>query len=108
MLARKPGYKIAHLCLRVIAVLNVVYFASSALWPSLVLATTRGRVGEVVVKWGMASSVLLPVYVGLEMWWMGRTAVERTALVIDWLLAIAWFLFFWGGVLYAFWHGAII
>ncbi len=46
--------------------------------------------------WLMASSVLIPLYVGFETWWMFKAAPsQKRPLLIDWLVALLWFVIWW-------------
>jgi hypothetical protein len=88
-------YRLSHLAVRVIAGINIVDLFLS-FYPPYFHAENRlfPQGGE--VYWRLASSFLLPLYVGFEEWWMFRAEPpQRKALLIDWLLALLWFVIWW-------------
>jgi hypothetical protein len=65
--------------------------------------------GSEIITWSMiALSFLLPLFVLVEALFLRHDKITIKGIWIDALLAAAYFLLFWGSVLYAFTHDAII
>lgn len=99
-------YQLSHLVVRIIVIMNITH-----LWLSgrtgYFQATKRLFPNGFDVKWMLASSLILPLYVLLEMWWMLRTGSSRSktkGLLIDGGLALLWFVVWWGFLLYGLTH----
>jgi len=93
------SYKLSHLAIRIITTIHIVHLLLSY-YPPYFQAETRlfPRGGD--LYWMMASSLLIPLYVGFETWWMfGAQPSQKRALLIDWLLAVLWFAIWWVVVL---------
>src|SRR5436309_3460352 len=102
----------SHVLVRIIATITLAYFGMGAIsdkyYPAYSHAIANSRLGMMMGTWCIAASLLLPLYVGFEGWWMRKRKVVDGALWIDAALAIACFLTFLGVVLYAFGHYAMI
>jgi hypothetical protein len=104
---KRLKYLLLHLVLRVIVGINIAHLSLGTFSRSYFQATKRLFRSGIDVKWMLASSVILPLYVLLEMWWMLRTGSSRSktkGLLIDGGLALLWFLVWWGFLLYSFTH----
>lgn len=88
-------YWISHLIVRSIVVLNLATVIGEFYYYEVL---RHAGLEGAIIKWYIASSLILPIYVGLEIWWMGRA--ESKALLVDAALAIVWFLTWWGIFLY--------
>ena len=75
------AYRISHFLVRTVCLVNIV---------SMVLDADLLRLGS---RWYPVSSLLLPIYVALERWWMTKT--EGRPIFIDAVFAAGWFLVFW-------------
>jgi len=97
-------FRLAHVLVRVVAILNLTHLLLLGYQPYFQWAdrffgqfTTRW----IDVKWMLVSSFLIPLYVGLETWWMFRDRLQKRALVVDWVIAVIWFATWWAEVLYS-------
>lgn len=98
--------KLSHLMIRFIVILNIAHLSLSFYQPYFTLIKQLFRSGA-DFYWMMASSFLLPAYVGVEAWWMLRRDRSGTkALLIDGAFVIGWFVIFWTFLLHSFWRYA--
>lgn len=93
----KPPLKfyVSHLAVRIITTIHIVHLLLSY-YPPYFKEKLRifSQGGD--IYWMLASSLLIPLYVGFETWWMFRAKLsQKRALVIDWLLAGLWFAIWW-------------
>jgi hypothetical protein len=89
-------YVLSHLALRVIVCFNIADTLLEAWWPTYFRMKKTIFPTGADLTWMMASSFLLPAYVGFETWWMHRAQPPQTrALLIDWVLAGFWFVLWW-------------
>lgn len=96
-------YRLSHLALRLIVTINIAHLSLS-FNPAYFQAIKPIFRNGFDIKWMLVSSVILPLYVLFEMWWMLRTgssSLKTRGLLIDGALALAWFLMCWGFVLYS-------
>jgi hypothetical protein len=97
--------RLSHLLVRLVAAVNLVDIGLETAFPKYARTVANGPFGGITTAWMGLSSLLLPLYVGFEGWWMRKGKVENSkALWIDATFAVAWFLVFWVGVLYVFTH----
>lgn len=94
--------RIAHWLVRLLAVANLVHFGAMSYEPYF-RVVVGGRFENATGSWMVASTVLLPAFVGFEGWWMRKDAQVR-ALLIDGALVLAWFVVYWSTVIDALWH----
>lgn len=97
----KPPLKFyaSHLAVRIITTINIVHLLLSY-YPPYFDARLRFFSQGGDIYWMLASSLLIPLYVGLETWWMYLAKPsQKRALLIDWLLAGLWFAILWVVVL---------
>lgn len=94
-------YKLSHWIVRIIVLVNLAHLALGELFPAYYL--TFGRtLNRIIVAWFAVSSLLLPLYVIGEVFWMLKNSLqERKAILIDAVFATAWFVTLWGLGLYA-------
>jgi hypothetical protein len=93
-------YRLSHLVVRIVTIVNIAHLLMLGYQPYFRAA--NHLLGWIDFKWMMVSSFLLPLYVGFETWWMFRgEPSQKRALVIDWLLAVGWFVIWWTEVLYS-------
>jgi hypothetical protein len=93
-------YRLSHLLVRLVATVNIAHLLLLAYRPYFRAA--NNFLGWMDIKWMMASSFLLPLYVGFETWWMFRVEPsQKRALLIDWAFAVIWFVLWWGLALYS-------
>jgi hypothetical protein len=97
-------WQFSHLLVRLIATVNLGGFALATVFPRYSSAVFNGQYGGITAKWLIVSSLLLPVYVAFEAWWMRKNKIESRALWIDVVFAVGWFAALWGAVLYGFGH----
>jgi hypothetical protein len=100
----KGGYpfrfRLSHLLVRFVATVNIAHLLMVNYLPYLHAA--HSLLGWLDVRWMTVSSFLLPLYVGVETWWMLRAdPPQKRALLIDWAFAVIWFAMWWGSVLYS-------
>jgi len=76
-------YRISHFLVRMVSVINTL---------CLVLDVD---VLHLAPHWYLGSSLVLPLYVVLERWWMRKTRPEVRAVLVDAVFAMGWFLVFW-------------
>jgi hypothetical protein len=67
-------------------------------------AVANSPFGDAIAKWWLISSLLLPLYVAIEIGWMWNAKIEAKALWIDGSFALAWSLTFWLVIGYVFTH----
>jgi hypothetical protein len=102
------AYAVSHRWVRLVASANFLQLGLEMAFPSYFHLSTRGELGNLLDFWFAASSLLLPAYVGFQVWWMRRSPTERRALWVDAVLAVAWFVFLWGGTFYTLFHSTIL
>jgi len=94
-------YRLSHLFVRLVATVNIAHLVLS-FYPPYYRATLR-IFGMSQINWMSAAALLLPLYVGFETWWMfGVKPSQRKALLVDWVVTVAWFVMWFGLVLYSF------
>lgn len=85
-------FRLSHRILRLVASFTLAYLSAVPVLDkyfarySHVLA--NNNVGTVLNSFVISTSLLLPLYVGLEVWWMRRGKRERVDLWIDAVLAV--------------------
>ncbi len=103
--------RLSHVVVRMVATITLadlgIVVVSERYYPAFSHALANSRLGAIQTFWTMYTSLLLPPYVGFEIWWMQKREPGFKALLIDAVLAIACFLFYIGVVLYAFGHYAM-
>ena len=105
--------RLPHLVLRLIAAANLISLAADSLFPKYYRWLARINIADIIVKWFFISSVLLPLYVIIELWLMATTELsDRTtqtarSILLDGAFACSWCLVWWGGLLYMYTHNAI-
>jgi hypothetical protein len=88
-------FYVSHLAVRIITTIHIAHLLLSY-YPPYFQKTLRSFSQGVDIYWMLASSLLIPLYVGFESWWMFRAEPpQKRALVIDWLLAGLWFAIWW-------------
>ena len=93
-------YRLSHLAVRLIVAVNIAHLLLLTYRPYFRAVTNH--VGWIDEKWMMVSSFLLPLYVGVETWWMFRAEPsQKKPLLINWAVAVIWFVLWWGSVLYS-------
>ena len=97
-------HTLSHLLLRLIAVVNLIEVGLELAYPPFGRAVANGPFAIFGDAWLVITSIALPVFVVLESTWLQEAGARRKAVLIDAFFAIAWFLVFWIGVLYAFTH----
>src|SRR2546421_12949432 len=98
---RATKYWVCHLVVRVTSGLNFAHLLLMYYKPYFRAARNIFRQGG-DIYFMMACSLLLPLYVAVETWWMfNARPSHKRALIIDWAIAVLWFLVLWGFVLYA-------
>jgi hypothetical protein len=102
------SHVLSHLTVRVLAVASIIDLVVSELSPGYSHTVANGPLGGVLTIWWIGSSIVLPLYVGFEFWWMRDCPGERRALLVDAALAVAWSLIFWATILSAFRHAVIL
>jgi hypothetical protein len=100
--------RLSHLAVRLIAGANITEFALEMMFPQYWRRVANGPLDRIILRWFFASSILLPLYVGLEFLWMRRAKIGTKALLIDAAFAVAWLFVWWGGLFYAFTHYGIV
>lgn len=99
---------------RMLAVTNIVVLVYER-WSSTFYQSLRAmHIDDIVFFWFVVSSLLFPLYAGIELTLPPKSLTEitasqeRRAILIDALLSFAWFFAWWGAVLYALTHRAIL
>jgi hypothetical protein len=88
-------YKLSHLAVRVIATIHILHLLLGY-YPPYFNEKLRIFPYGGDIYWMLASSILIPLYVGFETWWMFRAEPsQKRGLLIDWLLAGLWFAVLW-------------
>ena len=96
--------------LRLTAAVNLVEFSLEALLQSYYRFIEQADKSHLILNWFFISSVALPLWVIVELLLLikdSTTQLTRTIL-LDAAFAFGWCLVFWGGILYAFTHYAVI
>ena len=106
LLARRFEFGLSHLVVRLVATVNLADFWLATLYPPYFRGLAR-QLGHAIVKEQLASSMLLPLFVGFEAWWMRNSEAERNPLLIDAAFVVVWFFVLWAGIFYAFGHYAM-
>lgn len=98
-------YWIFHYLLRVVVMANFALFGAM-LNPTILHWISRTALGQIIGKWLVASTIVLPSLAILETLLM-RGKVPGRTLCIDVACTAAWFCFFWGATLYGAGHYAM-
>ena len=106
-LQRRVYHRFSHAVLRLFVSLNFVVWMIDILSRRYAHTLANGPSNKFTVGWLFISTIALPLYAGAEVLWMWSADGERRALWVDGMLAVAWFLFFWIRVLYAFTHSVL-
>jgi len=96
--------RLSHLSVRVLAAINLAGAAIEMFSPRYAHAVANGPSADVLVRWLILSSFLLPGWVVFECFWMWEFPDEWKSLWIDACFAFSWFLTFWLTIGYAFTH----
>jgi hypothetical protein len=103
--------RLSHRLVRVIAMITLiglgVTLACERYSSTHCHALANSWLGMILTFWTIAMSLLLPLYVGFEGWWMRKIKVGSKDLWIDAGLAIGCFLSLLSIVLYALTHYAM-
>ena len=81
--------------------------ATDKYYPAYSRAVVNSLVGTIAGWWILLMPLLLPPYVGFEVWWMRKSRAAMKGLWLDALLAITCFLSLVAIVLYAWSHYAM-
>jgi hypothetical protein len=100
--------EISHLLVRLVAIVNLTHLTVAALYPGYYQILRRLQLDDILSVWEFASTFILPLYVSLEACWMWKINSEHKELLIDAVLALAWFFVWWGAILYTFTHRTIL
>ena len=92
------GITLIHLGIGILCVKNIPIYCRTV---------AHGRFGKFMTLWTISTSLLLPLYVVFEAWWLRKSTVSRKGLWIDAVLAITCFLVFCLTVLYSVAHYAM-
>jgi hypothetical protein len=101
---RSPARKLSHVSVRLLAAINLADAAIEMVSPRYAHAVANGPLADVLVRWLIVSSFLLPVWVVFELFWMWEFEDEWRSLWIDAAFAFSWFLTFWLTIGYTFTH----
>jgi hypothetical protein len=111
MTGTKSAVQISHTAVRLTATITLTYLGVGVItaryYPAYSHTLANSDPGKILTLWAIASSLLLPPYVGFEAWWMRKTNIARKDLWIDTALALGCFLFLWGIALYTWTHHAM-
>jgi len=105
------SYRISHVGLRLIVIINLTHLVMGTFSATYFQAVKRLPIGGADIYWFMASSMILPLYVILEVWWMllkDNAQQERKSLLIDTICVVIWVFTFGSFIQYAWTHYAII
>ena len=92
---RSSTRTLSHLSVRLLAAINLANSAIEVFSPRYAHAVANGPMADVLVRWLVLSSFLLPAWVVFEFFWMWEFADEWRSLWIDATFAFTWFLTFW-------------
>jgi hypothetical protein len=104
MTARRTSFRVAHFLVRACCVINSLALWADRLYPPIGPRLANGAVGHLFVKWAEISVLLIPLFVGLETFWMRDFKIERRQLLIDAGFVVVWLVAFFAGLFYAFTH----
>jgi hypothetical protein len=105
------SYRMSHIALRLIVIINFTHLVLGTFSIKYFQAVNRLPIGGADIYWFIASCLILPLYVALEVWWMllkDNALRERKSLLIDAMFAVIWAMTFGIFLLYAWTHYAII
>lgn len=104
-------YKLSHWVVRLIATVNSADMILGTFLPAYYQIVRQLHLDHpVVIYWYGVSSLLLPVYVVIQAWWILKTASEvqarreLKAILIDAIFAATWFVILWSIALYTLTH----
>jgi hypothetical protein len=106
--------QLSHRSVRMIATLTLLDLAvmpiADRYYPSRAHSLANTGLGKTLIFWAIAASLLLPLYVGIEVWWMRKSeaASKNRDLWVDAVLAFACFFLFCCFVLYSWTHYATL
>jgi hypothetical protein len=84
--------QVSHFAVRVLATITLVDLATIPIFdkyiPAYSHAIANSTLGRVGTFWAIAVPLLLPFFVGFEIWWGRKSGAKRKALWIDAILAI--------------------
>jgi hypothetical protein len=104
MTVRRTSFRVAHFLVRACCVINSLAAWAEKLYAPIGPRLANGAVGYFLVKWMLISVLLLPLFVGLEAFWMRNSKIERRQLLIDTGFVVVWLVAFFAGLFYAFTH----
>lgn len=90
------GHWISHFLVRIISLSNVFTLVLDVVVPEYRVAHRL----HLAPQWYLGSSLILPLYVALERWWMRKSQSQVRAISVDAAFAAGWFLVFWGLLIY--------
>ena len=100
-------HRLSHIIVRTLSTVCLAHFLLGGYSQSYYSVTKANNpdVGLILLILLMASTLILPLYVLFEVFWMLRDSLkERRALAIDAAFVAAWFCTFWGLLFYGVTH----
>lgn len=97
----------SQLFVRSAAVVNLIDLSLEVAFPQYARLVANGPFGSIVILWLPFSALLLPLLVGLEVWWIKKRQLEARSVRIEAVLAVSWFLAFWIRMLYVITHNVL-
>ena len=88
----KRALQVSHLTVRVVAIITLAYLVAIPLFDKYLYAYSHALANSVIGKvgtlWAITVPLLLPFYVGCEIWWARKSGAQRKGLWIDAALAV--------------------
>jgi hypothetical protein len=110
MMSRRAE-QVSHIVIRMISLVTLTDIGAVVLCEKFssthCRAFANSSAGRIMTFWTITVSLLLPLCVGLEAWWMRKSEAAGKSLWMDAALAIACFFLLWGVVFYSWGHYAM-
>jgi hypothetical protein len=100
-----PRSKLSHQVVRIVVLINLAVLALDMPSSRFYRLLEQFHLNTVVVTWFIATSLILPLYVVIEVFWMKSAwPRENRSILLDAALVGIWFIAWWGAALYSLMH----
>ena len=104
MSSSQTSHQVGHVLARFIATANIIALGLFVAFPPRGPLSRGPDLSVIFTIWCVGSSLLLPAYVGVQIWRAKRTGSQSKPLATDLGFAVAWTVFFWGVLYYELLH----
>ncbi len=101
---RAASRRTAHIIIRSACLLTAGNYTLALIYKPYFNLVGYGLTGRLLTEWDMISTIFIPAVVLLLALIERGDKRQRKAIWIDAIVAVLWFVYFWGSVYYAFSH----